>query len=565
MTPISSSTTIKAKVEKNPFPDAKHSYQGRKPVVLLILDGWGLGKAYEGNAISLANPLNFDHYWQTYPHTTLEASGELVGLPPNVDGNSETGHLNIGAGHIVYQGLPRINTAIADGSFEQNQALLHAINHAKTNQSTLHLMGLIGQNFVHSSLEHLYALLNLAKKQGLNKVYIHAFTDGRDSPPTSGIHYLRNVMEKCQQIGIGELATVMGRYLAMDRDKRWERIEKAYNSMTVSTGACTKDALAFLNEQYKHNVTDEFMDPINICNPDGSPRLVNDHDAVIFFNFRVDRPRELTKAFVLPDFEAGLKREGYDPFYEKYHKTSLEQITSSTTFHRQKIIKDLYFTTMTSYDDDLPVDVAFPKVMVPNSLGQVLAQQGVNQLRITETEKERFVTYYFNGQQEVIYPGEDRIIFPSYRVRSYEEVPQMRAHEIADKIVKKVQKDQYDFIVCNISNPDMLGHTGNLQAAIKACEITDQAMKKIVDAVLEKNGLTIITADHGNVEDMINQETGQVDTEHSHSPVPFILIGNEYTDKPYELPTGILADIAPTILKLMGLQKPDTMTARELI
>ncbi len=543
----------------------RQNYHGKKPVVLLILDGWGIGRDYDGNAITKANTPNIDAYWESFPHTQLLASGEMVGLPKDVDGNSETGHLNIGAGYIVHQELPRINTAIADGSFNENPAFHKAFSHVKKNNSTLHLMGLVGRGYVHSNLEHLYALLRLCKKENIIKVYIHAFTDGRDSPPNSGIHYLNQVLEKCKTLGVGQLATVMGRYLAMDRDKRWERIEKAYNSMTIGTGACTKDAIGFLKEEYKHNVTDEFMEPINVCNGDNSPRLIQDNDAVIFFNYRVDRPRELTRAFVMPNFEQGLKDEDYDPYYEKYHKTSLVKPSSMQTFHRQKILNNLCFVTMTTYEKNLPAEVAFPTIHVVNPLGKVLSEHGMKQLRITETEKERFVTYYLNGQKNIVYPGEHRIIFPSKGVKSYEDVPEMRAFEIKDELVKQINNNDFDIIIANIVNPDMIGHTGNLEAAIKSCEITDQITKNIVDAILAKDGLAIIVADHGNVEEIINSETGEPDTEHSSNPVPFILIGNEYKDKPHYLPTGILADIAPTILKLMGLPKPDSMTARELI
>lgn len=564
---MSNTNPIQPKIINQAFTleHPRQNYQGKKPIVLLILDGWGIGRDYDGNAITKANTPNIDAYWQNFPHTQLLASGEMVGLPKDVDGNSETGHLNIGAGYIVHQELPRINTAIADGSFNENPAFHKAFNHAKKNNSTLHLMGLIGQGYVHSNLEHLYALLKLCKKENITKVYIHAFTDGRDSPPNSGVYYLNQVLEKCKALGVGQLATVMGRYLAMDRDKRWERIEKAYNSMTIGTGACTKDAISFLKEEYKHNVSDEFMEPINVCNGDNSPRLVQDNDAVIFFNYRVDRPRELTRAFVMPNFEQGVKDEDYDPHYEKYHKTSLIQPSSIQTFHRQKIIKNLCFVTMTTYEKKFPTEVAFPTIHVVNPLGKVLSDHGVKQLRITETEKERFVTYYLNGQKDIVYPGEHRIIFPSKGVKSYESVPEMRAFEIKDELVKQINNSDFDIIITNIVNPDMIGHTGNLEAAIKSCEITDQVTKEIVDAVLAKDGLVMLVADHGNIEEVINSETGKPDTEHSCNPVPFILIGNEYKDQPHYLPTGILADIAPTILKLMNLSKPDSMTARELI
>ena len=541
------------------------NYKGVRPVVLLVLDGWGIGPDNPGNAIKRANLPNINRFWLSYPHTQLEASGQAVGLPQGEDGNTETGHLNIGAGHIVYQDLPRINMAIADGSFYSNTAFLNAVNHVKTQNSTLHLMGLVGAGGVHSNIEHLYALLNFCKQQNVTKVYIHGFTDGRDSPPTSGLSYVQQIMEQCKNIGVGEIATLMGRYFAMDRDKRWERIEKAYNALTLGSGKeCILDPIQVLQTQYDQGITDEFIEPICVCNQDGTHRVIQDNDAAIFFNYRIDRPRELTRAFVMPDFEQGIKHVAFDPYTEKYEKTNIQQQTTSPTFQRQKVINNLYFITMTNYEDGLPVDIAYPPQNVKNPLGKVFADSGLRQLRITETEKERFVTYYMNGQKEDMFPGEKRVIIPSKGVKSYDQAPEMCGREIADEMIKYLKSNTFDVVIANICNGDMVGHTGNLEAAVKACEVVDEVVGKIVNQVLLQGGVVFITADHGNVEEMINNKTGEVDTEHSTYPVPLFIIGKQFT-RPNMLPTGILADVAPTILKVMGIQKPASMTGRALI
>lgn len=549
----------------NTYP--KREYHGPKPTVLIMLDGWGIGPNNAGNAIVQANTPNMDKFWLAFPHTQITASGEAVGLPRGEDGNTETGHLNVGAGHIVYQDLPRINMSIADGSFYQNPALLNAMAHVKKYNSVLHLMGLIGSGGVHSNIEHLYALLNFCKQQNVVNVYIHGFTDGRDSPPTSGINYVQQILDHCNKLGIGQMATLMGRYYAMDRDKRWERIEKAYNALTIGNSEqCTTDPIAAMQEQYSKGTTDEFIEPINICNPDGSHRIIQENDAAIFFNYRIDRPRELTRAFVMPDFERGIEHEAFDPYSEKYTKSNIQdQEEKIMTFQRQTKVNNLYFVTMTRYEEGIPTDVAFPPQNIKNPLCKVIAENGLKQLRITETEKERFVTYYMNGQQDVMYPGEDRVIIPSKGVKSYDQAPEMSAYEIASEMISRIQEDTYDVIIANICNGDMVGHTGNLEAAIKACEIVDEVIGKIATAIMAKNGVLLITADHGNVEEMINNETGEIDTEHSAYPVPLLIIGKQYMNQPTMLPTGILADIAPTMLKIMGISKPTSMTGRALI
>lgn len=544
------------------------NYKGPKPVVLLVLDGWGIGPNNAGNAIARANTPNMTKYWMSYPHTQLEASGTAVGLPQGEDGNTETGHLNIGAGHIVYQDLPRINMAIADGLFFNNDAFIKAVDHVKSNNSTLHLMGLIGAGGVHSNIEHLYALLNFCSQQGLTNgnVIIHGFTDGRDSPPTSGIGYVQEIMQRCEKLGVGKLGSLMGRYFAMDRDRRWERIEKAYNALTEGDGTeCILDPIASLQDQYDKGITDEFIEPITICEQDGTKRVVKDNDAVIFFNYRIDRPRELTRAFVLPDFESGMTHVAFDPYTEKYEKTNIQKDIKVATFQRKKVLQNLLFVTMTMYEDNLPVRVAFPPQNIKEPLGKVFADHGLRQLRTTETEKERFVTYYMNGQVETMYPGEERVIIPSRGVKSYDQAPEMSSREITAELLKRLDAGIYDVVIANICNGDMVGHTGNLEAAVKACEIVDEVVGKIVDKVLLLGGMVFITADHGNVEEMINNSTGEVDTEHSVYPVPFYIIGKHLAGKSLMLPSGILADVAPTILNCMGIPKPAAMTGRSLL
>lgn len=538
-----------------------------KPVVLLILDGWGIGPNNAGNAILRANTPNLNKYMLAFPHTQLAASGKAVGLPHGEDGNTETGHLNIGAGRIVYQELPRINMAIADGSFAANKIFAATFDHVRTHQSTLHIMGLIGSGGVHSNIEHLYALMHLAKNQGFSdNVYLHLFTDGRDSPPTSGINYIREIGDQCKALGVGKIATIMGRYYAMDRDHRWERTELAYDALTIgSESQCIVDPVPYIEELYKQGITDEFITPLNVCDKDGTKRVVSDNDAVIFFNYRIDRPRQLTKAFVLPDFEQGIKVEGFDPYSIKYDKSHISYKNPGTTFTRKKIIGNLLFTTMTRYEEGLPVNVAFPPQLIETPLGKVFSINNLQQLRIAETEKERFVTYYMNGQREEIYPGEERIIVPSKKVATYDLAPEMSAYEITMTILEKIKLNTFDAVICNLANADMVAHTGHLEATIKACEVVDECVGKIVTEVLSRNGVVLITADHGNAEELINNETGEVDTEHSIYPVPFLIIGKPYLGKTTTLPTGILADVAPTILSIMGLPKPPEMTGRELV
>ena len=542
----------------------QQSYYGPKPLILLILDGWGIGPNNAGNAIARAQTPNIDSYWLNFPHTQLGASGEYVGLPKDEDGNTETGHLNIGAGTIVYQSLPRINAAIEDESFFHNHAFVNACTHTIQNKSNLHIMGLIGTGEVHSSIKHLYSLLEIAKQQGAKNVYLHGFTDGRDSHPTSGIEIVKDIIKKTKEIGVGKIVSLMGRYYAMDRDQRWDRIEKAYHALVLGEGLEATDPITAIKEQYDNKVTDEFLEPILITS-EGKKQLINDSDAVIFFNYRIDRPRELTKAFSLSDFETGGKtqEEHFDPYTEDGGLLTPEKKT--VTFTRRKVLSNLYFTTMTQYEKSFPVDVAFSPQLIENPICKVFSDYGLRQLRMAETEKERFVTYYMNGQKNEQYPGEDRIIIPSKGVKSYDELPEMSSREIATEMLKRIEANTYDVIIANFANPDMVGHTGNLEASIETCEITDELVGQIVNAVYPKEGIVLITGDHGNVEELINNDTGKVDTEHSNNPVPLLIVGKKYEGNPSTLPQGILADIAPTMLSIMGIEKPPSMTGRALI
>lgn len=533
-----------------------------KPVVLVIMDGWGLAPSGPGNAAALAKTPNFDKFWSAYPKTQLVASGEAVGLPKNEKGNSETGHLNLGAGQIVFQDLPRIDMAIADGSFFQTPAFKAVAEHVRKNNSRLHLLGLIGAGGVHSSMEHLFALVHFAKDEGINNLYLHLFTDGRDSPPNSAQIYISQTEADLIKNGIGKIATLSGRYFAMDRDSRWERTQKTYEALTLGNGKMAASASQALKDSYANGKTDEFVEPV-ILDKNG---LISDHDGVIFFNFRIDRPRQLTKAFVLKDFEKlEVKTAAFDPYAERYGLHAYESRIVSPTFKRGKIIKDLLFVTMTEYERGLPVQVAFPPEPVRMPLARVLSEKGLRQLRIAETEKERFVTYYFDGQREDPFPGEDRIEIPSPKVATYDLKPEMSAHEVTEELIKRLNTKIYDFALVNFANPDMVGHSGDIKAGIKACEVVDECVGKVTNLVLNMGGCCIITADHGNVEEMINLSTGEIDTEHSRNPVPFILVDARLNGDKRILERGILADVAPTVLETMEIEKPEIMSGRSFI
>ena len=501
----------------------------KRPVLLCIMDGFGKNESTYGNAIAAAKKPNLDKIVSENPMTFIGASGLDVGLPDGQMGNSEVGHTNIGAGRVVYQELTRITKSIQDGDFFTNEALVGAMENCKKNSSALHLMGLMSDGGVHSHNTHLYGIMELAKRSGVDKVYIHCFMDGRDVPPTSGKDYLAELYEKCDEIGVGEIATVMGRYYAMDRDNRWERVVKAYKAMTEGEGVKFDCACKMMEESYTNDVTDEFIVPA--VSEKAVP--VKDNDSIVFFNFRPDRAREITRAFVDPAF-SGFEREQ---------------------------LKGLYYICMTQYDATMPnVHVAFKPETLENTFGEYISDKGLKQLRIAETEKYAHVTFFFNGGVEKQYPGEDRILVKSPAVATYDLQPEMSAYEVTDKLLAAIDSDKYDAIILNYANCDMVGHTGVFDAAVKAVEAVDTCVGKIVDAVAAKGGVTLITADHGNADKMYEAD-GSPFTAHTTNPVPFIVVGY-----PCELREGgRLCDIAPTMLKIMGLEQPKEMTGVSII
>lgn len=538
-----------------------------KPVVLIVLDGYGIAPPGPGNPISLANPKNLNSYLYTYPNTTLQASGEAVGLPSHEPGNTEVGHINLGAGRVVYQDLPRINMSIADGTFYKNPALLKAALHVRNTGGKLHLIGLVGEGSVHSNIDHLFALLYFAKENQVKNIYVHVITDGRDSPPKAAYEIISRLEEKLKQLEVGRIASVTGRYYAMDRDRRWGRTEKAYRMLTRGEGNQTSSAIEIVDQSYKQGKTDEFIDPSLIMQGGKPMALIEKGDAVIFFNYRIDRPRELTKAFVLDNFEKDANiTTSFDPYAVKYYKTHLpkEQVLAPP-FQRGAKIENLVFVTMTEYEKGLPVDIAFPPTVVGLPLGRVLGDRDIPQLRVAESEKERFVSFYFNGLREQPFPHEERLIIPSPKVATYDLKPEMSAPEITGILVEKLYEQKFNFILVNFANADMVGHTGNIQACIKAVGTLDECIGKIVHAVLALDGTVLITADHGNVEQKINPQTSGISTEHTHNPVPFIAINNSLKGQLQKLQSGILADVAPTVLHLMGLVKPAEMAGRNLL
>ena len=502
----------------------------KTPTTLIIMDGFGMAPGSTvGNAVQTAKTPRLDQFFQEFAHTELSASGLDVGLPDGQMGNSEVGHTNIGAGRVVFQDLPRITKSIADGDFFTNPAYNHAMDACKEKGTALHLMGLLSDGGVHSHLEHLFALLKLAKDKGLERVYIHAFLDGRDVSPTSGADFVARTVEKCREIGVGKIATVMGRYYAMDRDKRWDRVEQAYDAMVYGESAVFNPVpVAAVKDSYAAGVTDEFMEPV-VCDNEGT---ISDNDSVIFFNYRPDRAREITRTLVDPDF---------DGFTRQYFPVT--------------------FVCNTEYDATMPnVEVAFPRITVRNGLGEYLSQMGLTQLRIAETEKYAHVTFFFNGGSETVFPGEDRVLVASPKVATYDLQPEMSAYEVCDKCVERIESGAYDVIILNFANCDMVGHTGVFDAAVKAVETVDECVGRVVDATLKMGGIAMITADHGNAEQM-EEPDGSPMTAHTTNPVPFILCGAGT-----ELRTGgRLADIAPTILDVMGLACPEEMDGKTLI
>jgi len=536
-----------------------------KQVVLVVLDGWGMAPPGKGNAIETAKTPNMDSLWSSFPHSQLSASGEAVGLPRGEVGNTETGHLNLGAGKIVYQDLARINMSIADGSFFNNPYLSAAAGHVSKNNSSFHLIGLIGAGGVHSNIEHLFALIQFAARQQIQNLYLHLITDGRDSPPTSSKMYISQIRKILQTEHVGKFASVMGRYWAMDRDKRWDRTTKAYKCLTAGEGNLYKTPEEAIEDSYHTGKTDEFVEPSLMTSPDGKPvALIKENDAVVFFNFRVDRPRQLSRLFV---FDKEEDITGIDLAKDRSVVKRVEN-TNPISVGRGEKIKNLYFTTMTEYEKSLTAagtKVLFPPSVVDLPLGAVIAHQNMKQLRAAESEKERFVTYYFNGERELIYPGEDHLIVPSPKVATYDLKPEMSAYELTDGIIKKMSETIYPFVLVNFANVDMVGHTGNFDSAVMAVESLDKCIGKLAKFILSYGGTLVITADHGNAEEMINLKNGEPITEHSGNPVPFIVVSSKYQFHPEMLPSGILGDVAPTVLGLLGIEIPSSMIGRDLL
>jgi len=510
-------------------------------VILIILDGWGISPVKKGNAVKLANTPNFDFLEKYYPKTTLQAAGIAVGLPWGEQGNSEVGHLNLGAGKVIYQPLPRISRSIEQGTFFTNKIFKKAIHHRKKFNSKIHLVGLISTGGVHSHLEHLLALLELMALKGVKNIYIHGFTDGRDTPPKAAKRYIKEVKQKIKELQLhAKFASLSGRYFAMDRDRRWKRTEKAYRAMVFKTGRKAKNIEEAIDIAYKKNETDEFISP-TVIDENG---MISENDAVIFFNFRADRARQITKAFIDPSF--------------KEFKT--------------KKFKNLFFVCMTEYQKGLCKNIAFPEEKIALPLGKVISDAGFYQFHLAETEKYAHVTYFFNGYREKPFKKEKRTLIPSPKVPTYDKTPEMSAYQITETLLSEIKTKKYKFSIVNFANPDMVGHTGVLKAGIKACEVVDECLGKILKLVIEEKGAAVVTADHGNVEEMINLETGEIDKEHSTNPVPFVLItpfnkklkpSNEKFDQ--IAPIGALADVAPTILALLNLNQPIEMTGYNLI
>jgi 2,3-bisphosphoglycerate-independent phosphoglycerate mutase len=505
-------------------------------VILLIMDGYGIYPHKEGNAIAQAKKPNLDRLFKSYPYITLGVSGLDVGLPEGQMGNSEVGHLNFGAGRIVYQEITRIDKAIQNKTFFENSVLTEAMDQVKRRGASLHLLGLVSDGCVHSSLNHLYAILRMAKEKGVEEIFVHAFLDGRDTSPTGGIGFIQQLLNKFNEYGIGRLATVAGRYYAMDRDKRWERVQKAYQAMVYGEGKQTNDIVSAIKESYNNKITDEFVIPIVVSDDKNHPTSkIKKDDVGIFFNFRADRARELSYA---------LTDEGFKEFPRPDEMT-------------------IDLVNLTLYDEKLKAKVAFPPIKMTNILGEVLSKEGKKQLRIAETEKYAHVTFFFNGGEEKSFEGEDRILIPSPKVPTYDLKPEMSAFEVTERVIKEIESKKYDFIVLNYANPDMVGHTGILSAAIKAIEAVDQCVGKVITAVKEVKGIAMVTADHGNAEMMIDPNNGDTFTAHTTNRVPFALITDDF--KGGLRSDGRLADVAPTILYLMNIKKPKEMEGRNLI
>ena len=504
----------------------------QQPVVLMILDGWGISEQTEGNAIAQSSTPNMDKLLATYPHSQLLCSGEAVGLPDGQQGNSEVGHLNLGAGRVVYQELTRINKAVREHTLQENTAFQQVMDACIAQQKPLHLMGLVSPGGVHSHSDHLYGLLELARDKQVPEVYVHCFLDGRDVGPSTGLGFVQELEDKLAELGIGKIATVSGRYYAMDRDNRWERVEKAYQAMTAGIGETADSAVEAVQQSYDKGETDEFVLP-TVIQADGRPAAkIGAGDGVIFFNFRGDRAREITKAFVNKDF-GGFSRE----------------------------YLGVNYVAMTQYEEGLDVTVAFPPQDLQNTLGQVLADHQIKQFRVAETEKYAHVTFFFNGGVEDPNPLEDRLLVPSPKVATYDLQPEMSAIAVKDNLVQTIQKGEYPFVLVNFANTDMVGHTGIPEAAQKAVETVDACVGEVAEAVQKAGGVLLITADHGNAEQMVDPVKGTPHTAHTANPVPFVVVSDRYQTAK----NGSLQDVAPTVLKLLGIEKPADMTGSSLI
>ncbi|NJP37145.1 2,3-bisphosphoglycerate-independent phosphoglycerate mutase [Alkalicoccus luteus] len=507
----------------------------KAPKALIILDGFALRDETKGNAVAQANTPNFDRYWNSYPHATLQASGLAVGLPEGQMGNSEVGHLNIGAGRVVYQSLTRVNLSIEDGSFFDNEEFQEAMDHVKKNGTALHLYGLVSDGGIHSHIKHLYALLEMAHREKVEKVYVHAFLDGRDVGPTTALKYLQELEEKMKELGTGQLATIQGRYYAMDRDKRWDRVEKSYRAMVYGEGETFSSTQEAIEASYEKEVHDEFFLP-SVITEDGETPVgtIQDNDAIIFFNFRPDRAIQLSEVFTKNDFD------DFDL--------------------GERFPKNVHYVCLTQFSESIQGKVAFKPTSMKNVLGETVSDAGLKQLRIAETEKYPHVTFFFSGGREKEYPGEERVLIDSPKVATYDLQPEMSAYEVTDALLEEIRSDKHDMIILNFANPDMVGHSGKLEPTIKAVEAVDECLGKIVDLIEEKGGKTIITADHGNA-DVLEMEDGSPMTAHTTNPVPVIV-----TDKNVTLrEDGILGDLAPTMVELLEINQPEEMTGKSLI
>jgi 2,3-bisphosphoglycerate-independent phosphoglycerate mutase len=527
-----------------------------KPLVLIILDGWGKAPSGKGNALSQMHTHYIDSLLSTFPHTELKAAGSAVGLPDGEPGNSETGHMNLGAGRIVEQDLLRISSSIKNKSFFANNEFQSAIDHCQKNNSSMHIMGLLSDTGVHASFHHLGALAQITHESNLPRVFLHLFTDGRDSPPQSAIQTLKNIYKQYPTLEKIPIATVMGRYYAMDRDRRWDRTQKAYDALTDNAPCEADSFIDAIQKAYARSESDEFVIPTCIKN---TPRITRG-DSVIFYNYRIDRPRQLTQAFCIPDFEQKYFSDTYSDNFSHISDTD----NRAHPFTRKVVVSNIFFVTMTEYRRDLSCHVAYPPIVIRENLSKIISDNLLKQLHIAESEKERFVTYYFNGMTGMKYPGEDDKTVASSNVDTYDQEPEMKARQITDDVIEAIDAETYDFIVLNYANPDMVGHSGNIEKTILGCETVDRETQKLVNHILSKNGTCIITSDHGHAEEMLNSD-GSMLTEHTDNVVPLIVCSNKFKNDPIELPRGVLADVAPTILSLFTIQPSKEMTGKNLL